>query len=202
MAPYDNVQVINQDILQTDLKTLIAPYPDHGAIKVVANLPYYITTPIMFRLIEGEIQPDRLVLMMQKEVAQRITSGPKSKHYGSLSVSVQTQMATNIAAIVPKTSFVPQPNVDSAVLVLQRYLESPYQISEPELFNKIVTSSFQQRRKSLQNNLCTLFGKDQRPQIIEIIAALELPAQVRAEQLTINQFNQLTDLCAQRLAKH
>lgn len=202
LAPYDNVQVINQDILKTDLKTLLAAYPDHGAVKVVANLPYYITTPIMFNLIQGEIQPDRLVLMMQKEVAQRITSKPKSKHYGSLSISVQTLMATNIAAIVPKTAFVPQPNVDSAVLVLQRYTELPYRISEPELFEKIVTGSFQQRRKSLQNNLCHIFGKNQRDQIVDLISSLDLPAQVRAEQLSIDQFIALTDQCAERFAKH
>lgn len=195
LSPYDNIEIVHQDILKTNLETLTAGYSDYGAIKVVANLPYYITTPIMFSLINGKVQPDVLVLMMQKEVAQRITADSGNKHYGSLSIEVQTQMMTDIAQIVPKTSFVPQPNVDSAVLVLKRYEKSPYQIDHHELFETIIRSSFQQRRKSLQNNLSNLFGKDKRAQITEIIAQLGLPAQVRAEQLPIQKFIELTDAC-------
>lgn len=195
LAPYDNIEIVNQDILKTNLEELTAAYPDHGAIKVVANLPYYITTPIMFSLIGGKVQPDVLVLMMQKEVAERITADSGNKHYGSLSIEVQTQMTVKIAQIVPKTSFVPQPNVDSAVLVLQRYQQSPYQIEHHELFESIIKSSFQQRRKSLQNNLSNLFGRDKRDQITQIIAQLDLPAQVRAEQLPIQKFIDLTNAC-------
>ncbi|WP_125607889.1 16S rRNA (adenine(1518)-N(6)/adenine(1519)-N(6))-dimethyltransferase RsmA [Lapidilactobacillus bayanensis] len=195
LAPYDNIEIINQDILKTDLATLTANYSDYGAIKVVANLPYYITTPIMFSLINGEVQPDVLVLMMQKEVAQRITADSGNKHYGSLSIEVQTQMTADIAQIVPRTSFVPQPNVDSAVLVLQRYQQSPYQIEHSEMFATIIKSSFQQRRKSLQNNLANLFGKDKREQITEIIKQLDLPVQVRAEQLPIQKFIDLSNVC-------
>lgn len=195
LAPYNNIEVVHQDILKTSLAELTANYPDHGAIKVVANLPYYITTPIMFSLINGEVQPDVLVLMMQKEVAQRITANSGNKHYGSLSIDVQTQMTAEIAQIVPRTSFVPQPNVDSAVLVLQRYQHSPYQIDHPEMFSTIVKSSFQQRRKSLQNNLANLFGKDKREQITQIITKLDLPAQVRAEQLPIQKFIDLSNAC-------
>lgn len=193
LAPYDNIQVVNQDILKTSLAELLAPYhPLTGQIKVVANLPYYITTPIMFQLINGEVQPDRLVLMIQKEVAQRIIAHPGHKDYGALSIGVQTKMAAEIAEIVPKTAFIPQPNVDSAVLTLTRYADSPYQIVDQAMFDHVVQSCFQQRRKNLLNNLLHLCGKNHRAELTDILSEMGLAPNIRGEQLSIDQFISLT----------
>nr|WP_125597122.1 16S rRNA (adenine(1518)-N(6)/adenine(1519)-N(6))-dimethyltransferase RsmA [Lapidilactobacillus achengensis] len=194
LAPYDNVTVVHQDILQTDLASLVAAHaqPGYGQIKVVANLPYYITTPIMFSLINGVTQPDVLVLMMQKEVAQRIIAHPGHKDYGPLSISTQLQMQAEIDQIVPKTAFVPQPNVDSAVLRLHRYAQPPYQIGDRQRFDQVVQASFQQRRKNLQNNLLRLVGKDQKSELSAVFSQLGLAGTLRAEQLTIPDFIELT----------
>ncbi|WP_261806558.1 16S rRNA (adenine(1518)-N(6)/adenine(1519)-N(6))-dimethyltransferase RsmA [Lapidilactobacillus luobeiensis] len=194
LAPYSNVQVVHQDILVTDLTALLTEYaaPGYGQVKVVANLPYYITTPIMFSLIAGQTQPDVLVLMMQKEVAQRIIAQPGHKDFGPLSISTQLQMQAEIDQIVPKTAFVPQPNVDSAVLRLRRYPHSPYQITDQQRFDRIVQASFQQRRKNLQNNLLRLVGKDQKNELLAAFKQVGLMGTLRAEQLTIPDFIELT----------
>ena len=194
LAAYDNIEILHQDVLHTDLAALLKGHHGYRQVKVVANLPYYITTPIMFHLISGAIQPDRLVLMMQKEVAQRVIAKPGHKTYGPLSIGVQILMAAKIDQIVPKTAFYPQPNVDSAVLTLHRYQTPPVTLEHPEQFQKLVQASFKQRRKSLRNNLVRAFGKSHRDFICQALQQLALPEQVRAEQLSITDFVRLTAL--------
>ena len=138
LAPYDNVQVVHQDVLQADLKALIAKYFDgkHN-LKIVANLPYYITTPIILHLLETKIDFERIVVMMQKEVADRLAATPGTKDYGSLSVAVQYEMAAKVAFIVPKTVFIPQPKVDSAIIVLEKKQVKENEPLDEAFFNKM-----------------------------------------------------------------
>lgn len=162
LAEYTNIQVVNEDILNVNLAEEVENHLDpEPLLKVVANLPYYITTPIIMHLIESPVKIDELVMMMQKEVAERMMAKPGSKAYGSLSVAIQYHMEASIPFLVPKTVFVPQPNVDSAVLKLVRREKPAVEVSDEKFFFKVVRASFTQRRKTLWNNLTSVFGKDE-----------------------------------------
>lgn len=191
LSPYDNVDIVEQDILKANLPALVEEYFDgQHPLKLVANLPYYITTPIIMHLLETAVKLDKIVVMMQKEVAERIAADPGSRTYGSLTVAVQYEMDAEVAFVVPRTVFIPQPNVDSAIIVLNQKegdVERP--ISE-KVFFKLVKGSFQHRRKSLWNNLQSIYGKT--PEIREALQAAldasEISAQIRAEKLSIHEF--------------
>ena len=160
LAPYPNVEVIHQDILKANLKELIAEHFDgQHRLKIVANLPYYITTPIIMHLLATELAFDQIVVMMQKEVANRLAAQPGSKDYGSLSIGVQYEMDCQIAFIVPKTVFVPQPKVDSAIISLTKKKAKEYQPKDERFFHQLVRGAFMHRRKSLWNNFQGLYGK-------------------------------------------
>lgn len=193
---YHNVTVLNQDILEADLLTLIAEHFDgQHNLKIVANLPYYITTPIMLHLLEAGLPIDRMVLMMQKEVAERIDAAPGSKAYGSLSIAVQLHSEVKLAFIVPKTAFVPQPNVDSAIVEFVGRQEPLVTVQNQQLFDQLVRGAFAQRRKTLWNNLQNQFGKQDEVKA-GLVAALDqagITPSTRAEQLSIQQFAQLSD---------
>ncbi|MCH4010108.1 16S rRNA (adenine(1518)-N(6)/adenine(1519)-N(6))-dimethyltransferase RsmA [Companilactobacillus sp.] len=204
LSDYDNIEVFNQDILDVDLDQFVK---DHGiegkTIKVVANLPYYITTPIMLNLINSDYPFQALVLMMQKEVAERITAEPGHRQYGSLTIGVQTLMKTRIDRIVGKNSFIPRPKVDSAVVVLER-LEHPNEgINDPKYFNKVIRSSFAQKRKSLMNNLLNWQGRtdDNRAAIKQIFADCDVAENARAEQLSIPQFKEMANELQETFSK-
>lgn len=196
LSDYDNIEVFNQDILDVDLDQFVKDHNIEGkTIKVVANLPYYITTPIMLNLINSDYPFQSLVLMMQKEVAERITAEPGHRQYGSLTIGVQTLMKTRIDRIVGKNSFIPRPKVDSAVVVLER-LENPNSgIDDIKYFNKLIRSSFAQKRKSLTNNLLNWLGRtdDNRAVLKEVFADCDIKDNARAEQLSISQFKQLSN---------
>lgn len=193
---YHNVTILNQDILEADLKTIIAEQFDgkHN-LKIVANLPYYITTPIMLHLLEAGLPIDRMVLMMQKEVAERINAEPGSKAYGSLSIAVQLHSEVNLAFIVPKTAFMPQPNVDSAIVELVGRKARLVTVANQTLFDQLVRGAFAQRRKTLWNNLQNQFGKQDevKAALTTALEAVEIAPSARAEQLSIQQFAQLSD---------
>ncbi|WP_426385889.1 16S rRNA (adenine(1518)-N(6)/adenine(1519)-N(6))-dimethyltransferase RsmA [Latilactobacillus curvatus] len=193
---YHNVTILNQDILEVDLKTIIAEQFDgkHN-LKIVANLPYYITTPIMLHLLEAGLPIDRMVLMMQKEVAERINAEPGSKAYGSLSIAVQLHSEVNLAFIVPKTAFMPQPNVDSAIVELVGRKAPLVTVANQTLFDQLVRGAFAQRRKTLWNNLQNQFGKQDevKAALTTALEAVEIAPSARAEQLSIQQFAQLSD---------
>ncbi|AZP05668.1 16S rRNA (adenine(1518)-N(6)/adenine(1519)-N(6))-dimethyltransferase RsmA [Jeotgalibaca ciconiae] len=196
LAAYDNVEIIFQDILQANVKEVIAEHFDpEDRIVVAANLPYYITTPIIMSFIEANLPIDVFVMMMQKEVAQRMTAQPSSKNYGSLTVAIDYYTEAEISFIVPKTVFIPQPNVDSAVLRLARREEPKVAVTDEKLFFQLTRGSFQQRRKTLWNNLMSLFGKTD--EIKELLkAALEasnIDGSRRAETLSIEEFAQLAN---------
>ena len=160
LAQYDNIEVIFKDILQVNLPELIAEKFEPGArIVVAANLPYYITTPIIMNFIEQNLPIDTYVMMMQKEVAERMTSNPSSKDYGSLTIAIDYYTDAEISFIVPNTVFIPQPRVDSAVLKLKRREEPKVQVTNEKLFFQLTRASFQQRRKTLWINLQSHFGK-------------------------------------------
>lgn len=194
LKEYSNVTVINQDILKVDINALTDQYNDGRPIKVVANLPYYITTPIIMGLFESDVPLDNITVMVQKEVADRMQVGPGSKDYGALSLAVQYYAQPYIVANVPPNCFIPRPNVGSAVIRLTRYKEPPVQVDEPKLMFKLVRASFNQRRKTLQNGLN---NSPEIPYDKEIIAAaiesLGVFPSVRGEALTLEQFAALSN---------
>ena len=199
LAGYDNVTVINEDILKVDIKEIAEKYNDGRPIKVVANLPYYITTPIIMGLFESGVPIDNITVMVQKEVADRMQEGPGSKDYGALSLAVQYYAEPEIVANVPPNCFIPRPNVGSAVIRLTRHKEMPVKVKDAEHMFRIIRASFNQRRKTLQN------GLNNSPEIPyskeTILAAIEqmgLPATVRGEALSLAQFAQLSDILGEK----
>jgi len=191
---YDNVEVINEDILKVDLDKFVEENGLTGkTIRVVANLPYYITTPIMLNLINSDYPFQSLVLMMQKEVAERITAVPGHREYGSLTIAVQTKMSARIDRIVGHKSFIPQPKVDSAVAVLDRLPKDKMDIEDPEFFNQLVRSSFAHKRKSLMNNLLNWLGRtdESREKIKSVFEKCDIAENARGEQVSIAQYKKM-----------
>jgi len=195
LADYNNVTVINEDILRVDIKALAEEYNGGKPIKVVANLPYYITTPIIMGLFESGVPIDNITVMVQKEVADRMKEGPGSKDYGALSLAVQYYAEPEIVANVPPNCFIPRPNVGSAVIRLTRHKEMPVEVKDPALMFKIIRASFNQRRKTLQNGLGNAselpYTKEQ---IAAAIAGMGLTPTIRGEALSLAQFAQLSDI--------
>lgn len=198
LAPYDNVTVINQDILKTDICALAKEYNGGKPVKVVANLPYYITTPIIMKLFESNVPLDNITVMVQKEVADRMQAKPGNKEYGALSLAVQYYAKPYIAANVPPNCFIPRPNVGSAVIRLTRHKNPPVQVDDPQFMFQLIRASFNQRRKTLQNGLNNSpdipYSKET---ILTAIESIGLPAAVRGETLTLEQFAALAD-CLRR----
>lgn len=191
---YSNVTVLHNDILKMDMNALVDEYNDGKPVKVVANLPYYITTPIIMGLFERGVPIDNITVMVQKEVADRMQVGPGSKDYGALSLAVQYYAKPYIAANVPPNCFIPRPSVGSAVIRLTKYKEPPVQVDDPKLMFRLVRASFNQRRKTLQNGLN---NSPELPYTKELIAAgiesLGVSSSVRGEALTLEQFAQLSN---------
>lgn len=195
LSEYDNVTILNQDILKTDIAALAQEKNGGRPIKVVANLPYYITTPIIMGLFESRVPVDSITVMVQKEVAQRMQAGPGTKDYGALSLAVQYYAEPYIAANVPPNCFIPRPNVGSAVIRLTRHKALPVDVSDEALLFRLIRASFNQRRKTLVNGLKNgpelSFSKE------EIEAALQrcgLSQTVRGEALTLQQFAALSNV--------
>lgn len=192
---YSNVTVINSDILKLDMNQLVDEYNDGRPIKVVANLPYYITTPIIMGLFESNVPIDNITVMVQKEVADRMQVGPGSKDYGALSLAVQYYAKPYIVANVPPNCFIPRPNVGSAVIRLTRYKEPPVQVDEPGVMFRLIRASFNQRRKTLQNGLNNSpevpYTKEQ---IAAAIESLGVPASVRGGSIDAGAVRRLVQL--------
>ncbi|MBO4505456.1 MAG: 16S rRNA (adenine(1518)-N(6)/adenine(1519)-N(6))-dimethyltransferase RsmA [Lachnospiraceae bacterium] len=195
LSEYDNFRIINEDVLKLDLKKLIEEENGGRPIKVAANLPYYITTPIVMKLLEERLPIDNITVMVQKEVAERMQAGPGSKDYGALSLAVQYYADAYIAANVPPNCFMPRPNVGSAVIRLTLHSEPPVKVRDEKLMFALIRASFNQRRKTLQNGINNSpelnFSKE------SVSAALQqmgLPETVRGEALTLEQFAKLSDL--------
>ena len=192
----DNVCVVNEDILKSDLQVRIKEFANPSLpIKVVANLPYYITTPILMHLIESGIPFSEFVVMMQREVADRISAQPNSKSYGSLSIAVQYYMTAKVAFIVPRTVFVPAPNVDSAILKMVRRDQPAVGVKDEAFFFKVSKASFTHRRKTLWNNLTSYFGKSNevKTKLESALDNAELSPSVRGEALNLQEFARLAD---------
>lgn len=194
LADYDNVQVINEDILKLDIEALVKTENQGKPIKVVANLPYYITTPIIMGLFEQNVPLDNITVMVQKEVADRMQVGPGTKEYGALSLAVQYYAKPYIVANVPPNCFIPRPNVASAVIRLTRYSEPPVQVRNEKLMFQLIRASFNQRRKTLVNGIGnsseTPYSKEQTAKALE---AMGLSISVRGEALTLEEFARLSD---------
>ena len=196
LRDFDNVTVVNQDILKVDLAQYIAEFKNPDLpIKVVANLPYYITTPILMHLIESGIPFSEFVVMMQREVADRISAQPNTKSYGSLSIAVQYYMTAKVAFIVPRTVFVPAPNVDSAILKMVRRNQPPVEVQNEKFFFKVSKASFVHRRKTLWNNLTSYFGKSEeiKAKLERSLEVIDLAPNVRGESLDLETFARLSD---------
>lgn len=196
LAPYDNITVLHQDVLKADLDQVAAEHfsPDDPLV-LVANLPYYITTPIIMRFLESSLKLDSMTVMMQKEVANRISAAPGTKAYGSLSIAIQYYMDTEVAFTVPKTVFRPMPNVDSAIIHLTRKDKPAVTVKDEAFFFAVVRASFVQRRKTLRNNLQTAFGKEEAVKD-KLAAAFEksgIDPSRRGETLSLEEFGRLAD---------
>ena len=194
LGEYENVTVIHDDILKADINQITEQYNSGRPIKVVANLPYYITTPIIMGLFEKKVPIDNITVMVQKEVADRMQVGPGSKDYGALSLAVQYYAEPYIVANVPPNCFMPRPSVGSAVIRLTRHKEPPVKAEDPGLMFRLIRASFNQRRKTLQNGLNNSpevpYTKEQ---IAEAIESLGLGPSVRGEALTLEQFASLSN---------
>jgi 16S rRNA (adenine1518-N6/adenine1519-N6)-dimethyltransferase len=195
LQDYDNVTVINEDILKVDINRLAQEHNGGKPIKVVANLPYYITTPIIMGLFESHVPIDSITIMVQKEVADRMQVGPGTKDYGALSLAVQYYAKPEIVVNVPPSCFMPQPKVGSAVIRLTRHEQPPVDVEDEKLMFRLIRASFNQRRKTLANGLNNFPQINlSKEQIQECILALGVPVTVRGEALTLAQFAQLSNL--------
>ncbi|MDD3368604.1 MAG: 16S rRNA (adenine(1518)-N(6)/adenine(1519)-N(6))-dimethyltransferase RsmA [Lachnospiraceae bacterium] len=194
LADYDNVTIINQDILKVDIMQIAQEKNGGNPIKVVANLPYYITTPIIMGLFESHVPLQSITVMVQKEVADRMQVGPGTKDYGALSLAVQYYAKPEIVANVPANCFMPRPNVDSAVIRLNRYEVPPVTVKNEQLMFALIRASFNQRRKTLVNGLNNAaglpYGKET---VIKALQALDINPQIRGEALTLEQFAALAN---------
>lgn len=196
LSPYDNVKVVHSDILKANVaEELSSEFAKYKDIMVVANLPYYVTTPILLKLLMEKLPIRGMVVMMQKEVADRISAKPGTKAYGSLSIAIQYYMKAEVVMTVPKTVFMPQPNVDSAVIRLTRHAEPPVHVIDEEFLFEVSRSSFAQRRKTILNNLQSQLprGKEKKEQILAALAECGIDPTRRGETLSIIEFGQLAD---------
>ncbi|MDY7220559.1 16S rRNA (adenine(1518)-N(6)/adenine(1519)-N(6))-dimethyltransferase RsmA [Halalkalibacterium halodurans] len=200
LAPYENVTVINEDVLKADVKQVIATTFEEGQdLMVVANLPYYVTTPILMKLLEAKLPVRGIVVMIQAEVADRIAAKPGTKEYGSLSIAAQYYATAELAVKVPKTVFVPQPNVDSAVLRLTIREKPPVTVADEEWLFAIVRASFANRRKTILNNLIhNLVGKERKDEAVLALAEAGIDPSRRGETLTIEEFANLSEQLQKR----
>lgn len=194
LSEYNNVEVMNQDVLKVDIKSLAGEKNQGKPIKVVANLPYYITTPIIMGLFESGVPIESITIMVQKEVADRMQTGPGSKEYGALSLAVQYYAQAKVMLNVSATCFMPRPNVDSAVIKLTRHKEPVVQVSDEKLMFQVIRASFNQRRKTLVNGLKNSselnFSKEE---ILSAIESIGKPETIRGEALTLEEFAQLSN---------
>ncbi|MCI5944198.1 MAG: 16S rRNA (adenine(1518)-N(6)/adenine(1519)-N(6))-dimethyltransferase RsmA [Eubacterium sp.] len=195
LSDYNNVSVINDDILKVDIRQMAEERNGGKPIKVVANLPYYITTPIIMGLLENEVPLGSITVMVQKEVADRMQTGPGSKDYGALSLAVQYYAEPYIVANVPPNCFMPRPAVGSAVIRLTKHEKKPVEVKNPAFMFKIIRASFNQRRKTLQNGLHNSSElKISKEEVVNALEKMGLPVAVRGEKLTLAQFAMLSDL--------
>ena len=195
LSEYDNVTVINDDILKVDIGKIVEERNGGKPIKVVANLPYYITTPIIMGLFESHVPLKSITIMVQKEVADRMQVGPGTKDYGALSLAVQYYAKPEIVANVPPNCFIPRPNVGSAVIRLTRYDEPPVEVKDEKYMFALVRASFNQRRKTLVNGLSNSSELHlSKERIALALEKMNLPATVRGEALTLEQFAQLSNI--------
>lgn len=196
---YDNVKIINEDVLKVDIAKLAEEENDGKPLKVVANLPYYITTPIIMGLFENHVPLQSITVMVQKEVADRMQTGPGSKDYGALSLAVQYYAKPYIVANVPPNCFMPRPKVGSAVIRLERYSEPPVRAENEKLMFRIIRASFNQRRKTLANGLKNSAELDfTKEEIEDAIARLGKGAAVRGEALTLEEFADLSNILSEK----
>jgi 16S rRNA (adenine1518-N6/adenine1519-N6)-dimethyltransferase len=196
LSPYDNVKVIHQDILKANVGELITDeIKGFEEVKVVANLPYYVTTPIIMKLLTDGLPLSNITVMLQKEVADRMAAKPSTKEYGSLSIAVQYYTKAETVMIVPKTVFVPQPNVDSAVIRLTVRNEPAVKVKDETFFFQVVRASFGQRRKTILNNLTSHLpdGKAKKPEIELALGQASIDPRRRGETLSIEEFGRLSD---------
>lgn len=193
LKDYDNKIIINQDILKTDISDLSLKYNNGKPIKVVANLPYYITTPIIMGLFEKNVPLKSITVMIQKEVADRMRSKPKTKDYGALALAVQFYSKPEVIAEVSKNCFIPRPKVSSSVIKLTKFEKPPINVKNEKFMFKVIRAAFNQRRKTLQNALSTLEIKIKKEELLEIFKELNLEEKVRGEALTLDEFARLAD---------
>lgn len=194
LSYYDNVTVINEDILKLDIRKLTEEKNNGKPIKVVANLPYYITTPIIMGLFESHVPLDSITIMVQKEVADRMQCGPGTKDYGALSLAVQFYAKPKVVLNVPASCFMPRPNVDSAVIRLERFKTPPVDVKDEHLMFKIIRASFNQRRKTMLNSVGNSGIGISKEALTKALETMGLPLTIRGEALTLEQFAALSNL--------
>lgn len=195
LADYENVKIVHGDVLKTDIAELIKEeFADYKSLKVVANLPYYITSPIILKLLEEKLPLESITIMVQQEVAKRISAKPGGKEFGSLSLVVDYYAEASIAFDVPSSVFVPKPNVDSAILQLKVRQKPQHQVENEELMFKVIRASFAQRRKTIFNNLINnLAGKENKAEIEAVLTKSNIDPQRRAETLSLADFVKLSN---------
>ncbi|MEI3597902.1 MULTISPECIES: 16S rRNA (adenine(1518)-N(6)/adenine(1519)-N(6))-dimethyltransferase RsmA [unclassified Oceanobacillus] len=195
LEAYSNIEIIHQDILEADVTEVIKEqFKENQPIRIVANLPYYITTPILLKLLHDQLPVESITVMIQKEVAERMAAEPNSKSYGSLTIAIQYYTNAEVVMNVPKTVFNPQPNVDSGILKLELRKEPPVHVEDEDFFFRIVKASFAQRRKTLRNNLANLFTDMNKTEIQKVMDRAGIDGGRRGESLSMEEFAQLANV--------
>lgn len=198
LSAYDNVKIINGDIMKLDLNELIRTENDGRPVKIAANLPYYITTPIIMDLLEKDAPIESITVMIQKEVAQRMQTGPGSKDYGALSLAVAFYSKAEVKMTVSPNCFIPRPNVDSAVIRMDKLKEPPVKVNDKTFMFKIIKGAFEQRRKTLTNALSNSVSfKTDKEKVAEALGKMGKKANIRGEELTLSEFALLSDILGQ-----